>query len=185
MGLVQDHQVAVHVFAAVHHIVELVSQDFRGADDDRGIGVLLGVARQDADLAVSEDMAEFDPLGVGEGLQRRSVPAAPSPVEKGPDRLLRDPGFSGPRRGHHQAVRLLYRPQGLALKWVWHKRRIIGPPDPGKNALQDRLRIRPHPGKIMMPGGLLMPSFWCAAGIVMLHSAVSRFSGPRWSDREA
>ena len=94
MGLVEDDKVAVQVFPAVHHIIELVSQYLRCADDYRRSGVLLGVACQDANVCAVELESEFHPLGIGERLQGRAVPAPSAAAKDGEDRLFGDPGFS-------------------------------------------------------------------------------------------
>ena len=104
MGLVEDDQVAVQVFPAVHGVVELIPEDLGGSDDDRGVGVFLRVPGHDADIGRIEVLPEFDPFGIGQGLQGGGVPAA-SPVEEdGADRLFGDPGLSGTGGGHDKTV---------------------------------------------------------------------------------
>ncbi len=56
MGLIQDDQVAVQVLAGVHGIIELVSQDFGGADDHLGIGVFFDIPGEDPHMIFSEQL---------------------------------------------------------------------------------------------------------------------------------
>jgi hypothetical protein len=89
-------------------------------------------------------VSEFDPFGVGQGLQGRGVPAAPPFAEDGADCLFGDPGFSGAGGGHDQTVGLTDRFERVRLKRVRPKRRHRRLADSGEDRLQRRLGLRFH-----------------------------------------
>jgi hypothetical protein len=145
MGLVEDDQVAVQVFPAVHGVVELIPENLGGSDDDRGVGVFLRVSGHDADIGLIEVLPEFDPFGIGQGLQGGGVPAASPVLEDGADRLFGDPGFSGAGGGHDQTVAKPDRFEGVRLKRVRPERLGDGFPDLREDRLQRRFGLRFHP----------------------------------------
>ena len=145
VGLVEDDQIAVQALPGVHRIVELVPEDLGGPGDDRGVGIFLGVAGDDADVDRAEEVAEFNPFGVGQGLQGGGVPAAPALLEDRPDRFFGDPGLSRTGRGHDEAVVRPDRVEGLQLKGVRPKLRGDGFADLREDRLQERIRLRFHP----------------------------------------
>ena len=144
MRLVEDDQVAVQIFPAVHHVVELVPKDLGRADEDRGIGVLLRVAGHNADVGRVETVAEFDPLGVGERLQGGGVPASAPLQEDGAYRLLGNPGFSRTGRRRHETVGFPDRVECGLLEGIRAKRRLGRLSDLRKDRLQGRFGFRFH-----------------------------------------
>ncbi len=59
MGFVKHDQVGLEVLTRGHGIIELISQNLRGADDNAGIRVFLAVAGQDAHIILAELGAEL------------------------------------------------------------------------------------------------------------------------------
>ena len=145
VGLVEDDQVAVQALPGVHRVVELIPEDLGGPRDDRGVGVFLRVAGDDADVDRAEEVAEFNPFGVGQGLQGGGVPAAPALLEDRPDRFFGDPGLSRTGRGHDETVIRPDRVEGLQLKGVRPKLRGDGFADLREDRLQERIRLGFHP----------------------------------------
>ena len=145
MRLVEDDQIAVQIFPRVHRIVELISEDLGGSDDDWGVGVLLRVSGDDADIHRAEEVAEFDPFGIGQGLQGGGIPAAPALLEDRSDRLFGDPCFPRAGRGHDKAVVGADGVKCFKLKGI--RPELCGSrlADFRKNRLQQRVRIRFHP----------------------------------------
>ncbi|OPY06307.1 MAG: hypothetical protein A4E67_01539 [Syntrophaceae bacterium PtaB.Bin038] len=152
VGLVEDHEVEGQVAALVHGVVELVAQDFRGPHDHRGVRVLLRVAREDAHVHAFEAVAELDPLGVRQGLQGRGVPAAPPFPEHLLDGLLGDPGLARSRRGHDEAVAAADGVEGVELKGIRPEGRLLGPPDPGENVVEDGFGFGLEPRRVVWTG---------------------------------
>ena len=81
MGLIEDDEVAVQVPPAVHRVVELIPEDLGRSDDDGGVGVFLRIPGHDADVGRLEVVAEFDPFGIGQGLEGEAYQQRP-PLRK-------------------------------------------------------------------------------------------------------
>jgi|GEM_PF-6270205 len=156
VGLIEDNQIEGQVAPLVHGVVELIAEDLRRPHDNGGIRVFLCVAREDAHVDVFEQVAELDPLGVGEGLQGRGVPASFPLPEHLVDGLLGDPGLPGTGRGHDEAVRAPDGLEGLDLEGVRPERGFFGPADPGEHFVQDRLGLGFEPRGGLFP--FCMPS---------------------------
>ena len=152
MGLVEDHQLAVQVLAPVHGVVELIAEDLRGAHDDRRVGIVLQVAGEDTHPVGAEELAEFRPFGVAQGLEGRGIPAPSSPLGDNADRLLGDPGLAGAGGGGNDAVPRPDRLQGVKLKGVGLKGSRSGAADAGEDVFQHRLRFGVHPGTVAEVG---------------------------------
>jgi len=164
MGLVEDHQFAVQVFPAVHGVVELVAEDLRGPHDDRGVGVVLQIAGEDADPVGAEDLAEFRPFGITQGLEGRGVPAAAAAAGDDPDGLFGDPGLPRPGGGGDDAVPLPDRRQGLELEGIRLEGPGVGPADPGESGFQHRIGLGLHMG---LPGAV-RPGFTAPRSVGIL-----------------
>jgi len=137
--LVEDDEVEGEVATLVHGVVELVAQDFRRADDERRLGVLPRVPREDAHAVRPEDVAEFDPFGVAQGLQRRGIPGASAPGLDGPDGLLGDPRLARARGGRDEAVGPGYGVDGPQLEGIGDERLGFGAADAAENGFELRL----------------------------------------------
>jgi len=164
MGLVEDHQFAVQVFAAVHGVVELVAEDLRGPHDDRGVGVVLQIAGEDADPVGAEDLTEFRPFGIAQGLEGRGVPAAAAAVGNDPDGFLGNPGLARPGGGGDDAVPLPDCRQGLKLEGVRLEGPGVGPADSGEGVFQHRIGLGLHMG---LPGAV-RPGFTAPRSVGLL-----------------
>ena len=140
MGLVQDNEVRIQLDAGVHGVVELVAQNFGGADDDGGVGLLPPIPRQDTHLVGAEEIAEFLVLGVAEGLQGAGVPGPAALFEDPPDGLLRNPGLAGARGRRDQAVAVPDGRHGFKLVGVRLEGRFFGNPDLGEDRFQAAVR---------------------------------------------
>jgi len=170
VGLVEDDEVEGEVAALVHGVVELVAQDFRGAHDHGGVGVLLRVAREDAHVHALEPVAELHPLGVRQGLQGRGVPAPFPLAEHVLDGLLGDPGLAGSRRGHDEAVRAADGLEGLELKGVRPEGGLVGLSDPGEHIVEDGLGLERVPRRAFAARfSAPAPSRAGAAGAASMH----------------
>jgi len=58
----------------MHGVINLIAQYLGRADNDRCLGVFLGIAGNDPYIFRIEMQAKFDPLGIGECFQRRGIP---------------------------------------------------------------------------------------------------------------
>jgi len=139
VGLVEDDEVEGEVAPLVHGVVELVAQDLRRADDERRLGVLPRVPGEDADAIRPEDIAELDPLGVAQGLERRGVPGASAPGLDGPDGLLGDPRLARARGGRDEAVGPGHGVDGPQLEGIGNERLGFGAADAAENGFELRL----------------------------------------------
>ena len=136
VGLIQDHEIGGQRFPAVHGIVKLIAQDLGGSHDDRGMGVLLAVAGQDAHLLGAEMGGELNQLGVGQGFERRGIPGPAALVEDPRHGLQGNPGLACTGGGADQTVSLSQGFQGLELERIGHKGSGRGGADAGKNLFE-------------------------------------------------
>ena len=120
----------------MHGIIKLIAQYFSRTDNDRGFGVFLAVAGENADIFRAENAGKLGILGIAQGLQGTCIPAKAVSFPNPGNGLLCDPCFTGSGGNRHQAVRLFDGLQGTNLKWVRRKRPAAGYTDGGKNFFQ-------------------------------------------------
>ena len=171
MGLVEHHEVGLQFDPGVHGVVELIAQNFGGADDDGGVRLLPAVAGEDPHVDVAEGLGELRILGIAQGLERAGVPGSPAVLEDLPDGLLGNPGLSGPCRGGHEAVGPLNRGHGLGLKAIGNKGGWIG----NANLGEDLFKPLVGPGANPDLRGLARRARPSPAGsIASAHQSLSR-----------
>lgn len=161
MRFIKDNKVGLKGATLVHHVVQLVPEDLRGADDNWSVRVLFPVSCQDPAGGVAESPAEFSVDGIGKGLERRRVPHSFIPVQTRKDRLGRDPRLSCTGGSTYQDVVMPDQADGGRLERIRLKGGVFRDADLSEGMVQSRI----NPGPFIRGFPFSMCSSWRSASV--------------------